>query len=530
MDKGTTIRLLVVALCTCVFSSAGYAQGNNAPDPLVNLALVDGATVSGSIPNDQLRGIPEDILWDPSTNDWATASEWHENGMAFGETMAATKENPLYWQVVWTEPKNVNYIRCSGVYGNQPQPTTGTLSGVGYGSPTQTNWVWDGHLVWRGLEPVVTNGIRFTTYANSDSLADGKESFADSLWSFAWTGRDFGSGMPKTVLVQYLDFSDAEADNGLDPMINLALLDEAMVSANFKKGDFQDNSPIRNEPADLLYDLVKDDYHNKNTAWGWFGYPYDYDAGYPDGPDDGFIYMVEWPVPKNINYFTRGGCYGAKPQPLTQWAVEYWDGDAWVAAASGVGTDWTAGTWLYDSEGHEYGYNGLGVDIDTYSTWTSDPPIQTTKLRLAAWSGGIDPLWSLHIRGRGGQTKNWDERVWVNGYDPQGHRVIHYGADPIPTTFKAVLVQYRDLSAVAVETNKVMVATKFELHQNYPNPFNPETTIQFNLPKQGHVTLHIYDILGKQVSAIIDKQMSTGYHEIQFNAEGLASGIYFYQI
>ncbi len=62
------------------------------------------------------------------------------------------------------------------------------------------------------------------------------------------------------------------------------------------------------------------------------------------------------------------------------------------------------------------------------------------------------------------------------------------------------------------------------------DPFNPKTTIQFDLPKQGHVTLCIYDILGKQVAMIMNNQLKAGQYKIQFNAKGLASGIYFYQI
>jgi hypothetical protein len=78
MLSNTTIRLIAVALCIGFFHSKGYAQGDNSPDPLVNLALINDATITGSVPNDQARGIPEDILWNPSTNDWVTSSTYHE--------------------------------------------------------------------------------------------------------------------------------------------------------------------------------------------------------------------------------------------------------------------------------------------------------------------------------------------------------------------------------------------------------------------------------------------------------------------
>ena len=114
-----------MSLFVSVFFSGVYAQGENNPDPLLNLALMDGTTVSGSIPNEQSRGIPEDILWNPSANDWATVSDWHEYGMAFDSMMAATEDDPFYWQVEWPTEKNINYITCTGNYAGQSQPITG---------------------------------------------------------------------------------------------------------------------------------------------------------------------------------------------------------------------------------------------------------------------------------------------------------------------------------------------------------------------------------------------------------------------
>ena len=105
-------------------------------------------------------------------------------------------------------------------------------------------------------------------------------------------------------------------------------------------------------------------------------------------------------------------------------------------------------------------------------------------------------------------------------------------ADDSGNPFKAVLVQYAEIlgSTTAVETSNGINAADFTLQQNYPNPFNPETAIQFDLPQQGHVTLCIYDILGKKVATIMDQPLKAGQHEILFHAEGLASGVYFCQI
>jgi len=70
----------------------------------------------------------------------------------------------------------------------------------------------------------------------------------------------------------------------------------------------------------------------------------------------------------------------------------------------------------------------------------------------------------------------------------------------------------------------------FNLSQNYPNPFNPVTKINFALPKQGFVTLKIYDITGREVKTLVNEFKQSGYYSIDFNGSNLASGVYFYRI
>ena len=81
-----------------------------------------------------------------------------------------------------------------------------------------------------------------------------------------------------------------------------------------------------------------------------------------------------------------------------------------------------------------------------------------------------------------------------------------------------------------VELNETVVIKDYDLFQNYPNPFNPSTTISFQMPKDGFVTLKIYDILGKEVTTLVNEFKTTGKYNVQFNASNLASGMYIYQI
>lgn len=70
----------------------------------------------------------------------------------------------------------------------------------------------------------------------------------------------------------------------------------------------------------------------------------------------------------------------------------------------------------------------------------------------------------------------------------------------------------------------------FELSQNYPNPFNPSTKISYHLPSGSDVTLKVYDIIGNEVATLVEGFKDAGSHSIEFNADNLGSGIYFYKL
>ena len=71
---------------------------------------------------------------------------------------------------------------------------------------------------------------------------------------------------------------------------------------------------------------------------------------------------------------------------------------------------------------------------------------------------------------------------------------------------------------------------KLELAQNYPNPFNPTTTIRFNLPQSMDVSLVVYDMIGRQVAELVNGDMASGNHTVNFNASALSSGVYIYRL
>ena len=74
------------------------------------------------------------------------------------------------------------------------------------------------------------------------------------------------------------------------------------------------------------------------------------------------------------------------------------------------------------------------------------------------------------------------------------------------------------------------VPKRFSLDQNYPNPFNPATRIRYALPEPASARLTIYDVLGREVSLLVDRQQAAGVYEVTFEAGDLPSGVYFYRL
>jgi len=70
----------------------------------------------------------------------------------------------------------------------------------------------------------------------------------------------------------------------------------------------------------------------------------------------------------------------------------------------------------------------------------------------------------------------------------------------------------------------------FKLHQNYPNPFNPSTIIKYELPITSYVELNIYTLLGQRVATLVNKVKEAGFHQVEWDATGFSSGVYYYMI
>jgi subtilisin family serine protease len=109
--------------------------------------------------------------------------------------------------------------------------------------------------------------------------------------------------------------------------------------------------------------------------------------------------------------------------------------------------------------------------------------------------------------------------------------VFAVGAAPdlaeLRTAVANARAKYSDLSDIE---DQAEIPLAYSLKQNYPNPFNPATTIQFSIAEKGHVTLKIYDLLGKEVASLINEEKQAGEYKVNFNASSFASGVYFYEL
>jgi len=85
-------------------------------------------------------------------------------------------------------------------------------------------------------------------------------------------------------------------------------------------------------------------------------------------------------------------------------------------------------------------------------------------------------------------------------------------------------------SITKVNSQTNLLPTQYSLSQNYPNPFNPSAKISYQLPKSSFVTLKVYDIIGREVSLLVNEKQNAGTYEVTFDASHLASGVYFYRI
>ncbi len=125
---------------------------------------------------------------------------------------------------------------------------------------------------------------------------------------------------------------------------------------------------------------------------------------------------------------------------------------------------------------------------------------------------------------------------WINVSSKELNTAIRslaiFGSDLVAGTEGAGVIWKRPVSEMIAMSNvsERLLTFDFKLEQNYPNPFNSTTIIKYSIPKESVITLKIYNILGKEITTLVNERKSPGNYVVDFNASNLPSSVYFYRL
>lgn len=132
------------------------------------------------------------------------------------------------------------------------------------------------------------------------------------------------------------------------------------------------------------------------------------------------------------------------------------------------------------------------------------------------------------------KTKSWTTTLdasWV-WYNCEAHIITYFYSGSLSALYSFVLntkkVGVNIVTGAEHQGNTV--PANYILKQNYPNPFNPTTNIHFSIPKDGNVSLKIYDMLGNEITTYFNEFMKAGFYNVEFDGSKLSSGVYFYKL
>jgi hypothetical protein len=202
------------------------------------------------------------------------------------------------------------------------------------------------------------------------------------------------------------------------------------------------------------------------------------------------------------------------------------------------------------AQNYVYAFDGIRLAYGTSSAnaWTNlvpaVTPVELTSFTAAVVNNTINLRWSTatEVNNKGFEIQRKSEgsdnyttiaSVSGNGTSTSIHNYAYSDKLSVSGKYSYRLKQVDFSGEVnyskAVEAD-VNAPVQFGLNQNYPNPFNPSTTINFSIAKAGNVSLKVYNLLGQEVRTLLTGFKAAGSYTVNFNAEGLNSGLYLYKL
>jgi hypothetical protein len=174
---------------------------------------------------------------------------------------------------------------------------------------------------------------------------------------------------------------------------------------------------------------------------------------------------------------------------------------------------------------------GIAVNQKFYFVTGETDPAPAKQDSIYVYDFGTSAWTSQIFTGRGTYSvSNYFNAVAATILANNKVRVYISGGSLSTVTTSKMFVLADQCSVTGDPNNNSQIPNEYKLEQNYPNPFNPVTKINYEIPKQGFVTLKVYDIMGREVQTLVNETKQAGTYSIDFNGMQLTSGVYFYKL